>query len=486
MVFSSVTFLFYFCPIFFVLYYALPWRNAVLLSASLLFYAWGEAENLPLLLASIAGNYGCGLAIGAQQAAGRRGGRALALGVAINLGVLGYYKYFNFLIASLAGVAGWMGWPAPQAAPVPLPLGVSFFTFHAISYLVDVYRRKTPAERDPFALTMYITMFPQLVAGPIIRFSTVARQIHERRHTAGRVRLGLEIFVLGLAQKVLIANTVALPADQIFALPLASLTTGTAWLGAVCYTLQIYFDFAGYSNMAIGLGLMTGFTFPRNFHYPYVSQSITEFWRRWHISLSRWFRDYVYIPMGGNRASAGRTYLNLFLVFFLCGLWHGANWTFVAWGIYHGLFLVLERAGFGAVVARLPRPLRHLYALLVVVVGWVFFRCDTFTQAIAVLSAMAGFAPGDPVLVPVARYLTDAVLAAILAGAVAATPLSASLRRRAAAGRVPAPGGGAAAGGAVLAGTVPVVYAGGAVLLLALSLVSLASGTYNPFIYFRF
>ncbi|MFZ4703345.1 MAG: MBOAT family O-acyltransferase, partial [Candidatus Methylumidiphilus sp.] len=429
MVFSSVTFLFYFLPIFFLLYYLLPFRNATLLLASLVFYAWGELDNLWILLISIAGNYTSGLAISVAQAYGEKGGRALAAGIVINLAVLAYFKYFNLLIATAADVAPLFGIPAPQAEHVPLPLGISFFTFHALSYLVDVYRRKTPVERSLIGLAMYITMFPQLVAGPIIRYSTIAGQIHKRRMTLGRIELGIQIFIVGLAQKVLIANTVALPADQIFSLDPSALTMATAWLGTICYTLQIYFDFGGYSNMAIGLGLMTGFTFPRNFNYPYISQSITEFWRRWHITLSRWFRDYLYIPLGGNRKSPWRTYANLFTVFFLCGLWHGASWTFVFWGMYHGLFLVLERAGLEALLAKLWRPVRHLYALLVVMVGWVFFRSDSFEKAIAMLKSMAGMAQGDPIMTPLAFYLTHSVFVAIVIGCLASCPLCDALKR---------------------------------------------------------
>lgn len=502
MVFSSITFLFYFLPLFCLLYYALPWRNAVLLTASLAFYSWGEAENLPILLGSIAGNYACGLAIASAQQRGKKGGPALAVGVVLNLAVLGWFKYANFAFASVADLGQLFGWSISPIDHVALPLGISFFTFHAMSYLVDVYRRKCPPERDPLTLTLYITMFPQLVAGPIIRFSSIAHQLHDRRHTPGRVRLGLEIFILGLAQKVLIANTVALPVDQILTLPADQLTAATAWLAAIGYTLQIYFDFAGYSNMAIGLGLMTGFTFPRNFAHPYISQSVTEFWRRWHMSLSRWFRDYVYIPLGGNRHGPWRTYANLFTVFLLCGLWHGASWTFVVWGAYHGLFLVIERLGLEKALRASPRPLRHVYTLLVVIVGWVFFRCDDFDKALAVLGAMAGFGAGEAALNPVMAYLDGTVIVALIVGAIASTPIGFTLRRMAGrparrkalglgegGGGLPELGtGGSIRNGAAisLAQVVPALFATGALLLLALSMFSLASGTYNPFIYFRF
>ena len=447
----------------------LPWRhyrNVVLLVASLIFYAWGEPKNLPLLLISILLNYVCGLAVGRAQDKGASGKPAFVAGIVFNLALLAYFKYFNFALSSLAAVLAGAGINMPHVEAVTLPLGISFFSFHAISYLVDVYRKKTASEKNLFALAMYITMFPQLIAGPIIRFSTVARQLHQRHHTLRRAELGIKIFILGLAQKVLIANSVALPADQIFKLAPEALGMASAWLGITCYTLQIYFDFFGYSNMAIGLGLVTGFTFPRNFNYPYIAQSVTEFWQRWHLSLSRWFRDYLYIPLGGNRGSALSTYRNLFIVFFLCGLWHGANWTFVAWGMYHGSFLVLERLGLQAGLQRLPRVLRHVYLVFVVMVGWVFFRCDSFTQAIHYLAAMAGSMPLDNVSAPVMSFMNGTVMAALAVGILASTPAFSIFTRPQA--------------------KISVLTAALSLLLFTLSAISLATGAYNPFIYFRF
>ena len=469
MVFSTVTFLFYFLPIFIVLYFALPFRqmrNMILLVASLIFYAWGEPKNLPLLLISILLNYVCGLGVGKAQEKGGTGKAIFIAGIAFNLVLLAYFKYFNFALNSLVAVLGKLGFTMPEVDAVTLPLGISFFSFHAISYLVDVYRKKTRHEKDLFALSMYITMFPQLIAGPIIRFSTIARQLHQRHHTLRRVELGIKIFVLGLAQKVLIANSVALPADQIFSLAPEALGMASAWLGITCYTLQIYFDFFGYSNMAIGLGLVTGFTFPRNFNYPYIAQSITEFWQRWHLSLSRWFRDYLYIPLGGNRGSSMATYRNLFIVFFLCGLWHGASWTFVVWGLYHGSFLVLERIGLQKAMAGLPRPFRHVYTVLVVMVGWVFFRCDSFTQALHYLAAMLGGMPADNALAPVMSFMNGTVITGLVAGVLVSTPLLQALNKPQAPAKVFA----------------PVI----SLMLFLLSATSLATGAYNPFIYFRF
>jgi alginate O-acetyltransferase complex protein AlgI len=477
MLFSSIAFLFYFLPLFFLFYGLSPWKNVALLTASLVFYAWGEPVYVLLLLASIVLNFGCGLLIAREQRMGGCGRRSLALGVAVNLLVLAYFKYFAFLVGSLAIVVEAFGFTPPQPEPVVLPLGISFYTFHALSYLIDVYRGHTPVERNVLALGTYITMFPQLVAGPIIRFKTISKELHRRRHTLNRTRLGVELFVIGLAQKVLLANTLAIPADQIFALPTSDLTLATSWLGVVCYTLQIYFDFAGYSNMAIGLGLMIGFAFPRNFNYPYISQSVTEFWRRWHISLSTWFRDYLYIPLGGNRGQPWRTFLNLMIVFLLCGLWHGASWTFVLWGFYYGVFLILERVGLLTVLARLPAAIRHAYLLLVVMIGWVFFRCDTLGQAMAMLSAMASSGQGDPVLHPIAAYLSATTLTALIVGAVASTR----------AGReVGVVVGNWDRAGGVAGRGLRAAYAGYTAGLLLLCAANLASGTYNPFIYFRF
>lgn len=483
MVFSSITFLFYFLPLFLLSYWLLPWRNAVLMVASLFFYTWGEAKNLPLLLVCIAANYGFGLWIGRAQERGARVGIPFGLAISFNLAALGYYKYAHFALRSL--LALWTGLTG-QVVSVPdavaqqsLPLGISFFTFHAISYLIDVYRRKTPAEKSLTALFTYIVMFPQLVAGPIVRFSSVARQLHHRRFSWARSELGMRFFVLGLAQKVLLANTLALCADKVFALPLDALSTGIAWLGIVTYSLQIYFDFAGYSLMAIGLGLACGFAFPRNFSLPYIAQSLTEFWRRWHMSLSRWFRDYVYIPLGGNRGSKWRTGFNLFTVFLLCGLWHGANWTFVAWGMLHGAFLVLERVGLSRLLMRCPSLVRHAYTLLVVMGAWVLFRSDSLSQALQFAQALIGVHASDIRtevlfdLQPLAAFLTPSLLLSLACALVLATPvLSKSwlwLSERVLPKRLQRG-----------------VESAALLSLLLLSAMSLASGVYNPFIYFRF
>jgi alginate O-acetyltransferase complex protein AlgI len=464
MVFSSITFLFYFLPLFLVLYFISPFKNTVLLVASLFFYAWGEAEFVLLLLASIGINFFFGLLI--DKHTGKKKKVALAVGVAANLLLIGYFKYFTFFLRDIIG--------AESVSDVHLPLGISFFTFQAISYLVDIYRKEAKVEKNIFNLALYISMFPQLVAGPIVRFKSVTEQIHNRSSSLAQVVSGVKIFMIGLGQKTLLANTFAEPADAIFALNEATLTTATAWLGALCYTFQIYFDFAGYSNMAIGLGLVMGFHFPKNFNYPYVSQSITEFWRRWHMSLSSWFRDYLYIPLGGNRRSSARTYLNLFLVFFLCGLWHGAAWPFIIWGLYHGGFLIVERAGFGEWLNAQWRPLRHVYTLLVVVIGWVIFRAENFDQLSYYLTAMIGKPSGETLVFVFDYFMTNSLAVVFVVSLVFSTPLYGlvqSLKEHK---------------------TQPVRFSGFVLLeifyisVFLLSVLSVASGSYNPFIYFRF
>ncbi|CAO3354813.1 Probable poly(beta-D-mannuronate) O-acetylase (EC 2.3.1.-) [Azospirillum palustre] len=475
MVFSSIVFIFYFLPIFIFCYYSLPLKHGTLLFFSLVFYAYGEVIYTYVMLLSILVNYAFGLWIASQEGRGRK--LAMGAGVVVNLGILVYFKYLGFFYEMVAALLPNLFSGPPQ---VHLPLGISFFTFHALSYLIDVYRRQVPVERSLIYVAVYITMFPQLVAGPIIRFHDIRDEIHNRRVSAGLFAEGIQIFVIGLAQKVLIANTVAVAADQIFALDPTGLSLPIAWLGIVCYTLQIFFDFCGYSTMAIGLGLMIGFHFPLNFNYPYIAQSITEFWRRWHISLSMWFRDYLYIPLGGNRAGPLATYRNLLIVFFLCGLWHGASWTFVVWGLWHGAFLVFERLGIARMLDRSVPAVRHVYTLLVVMIGWVFFRADTLGHAWIFLKAMAGAGHPSPLAPHVLQFLTPETVTALVIGAVASTPLLGRLVR----GGLDAVR--TAAGGRLLVGTGEALYLAGLLGMFALAVMSLAAGTYNPFIYFRF
>ena len=483
MVFSSPLFLFLFLPAVLTAYLLLPRlgaKNSYLLLVSLLFYAWGEVGFILLLLGSTLANYFLGLWVDRASDPARRR-QAVVVAVVINVGLLAFFKYADFAVSTLNPLLVSLGMGALPPPRIPLPIGISFFTFHALSYVIDVYRRKWPAARDPREVALYIFFFPQLVAGPILRWSAIAPQLARRVVSRDQFAEGIRRFVGGLAKKMIIANAVAIPADQIFGLGSGELSTPVAWFGIVCYSLQIYFDFSGYSDMAVGLGKMFGFQFLENFNFPYLAQSIRDFWRRWHISLSTWFRDYLYIPLGGNRVSEGRSYVNLLLVFFLCGLWHGASWTFVVWGLFHGAFLVLERTRFGGVLDALPRPLRHLYAVFVFMMGWVLFRADTFAGAERYFAALFGLGEGTTVQ-PLGRYATRQALAAVVVGILFSGPLWNWLKGQGSilASRWPGRAEQALRGAGAIVEIVLVVAA------LLVSCAWLAGGTYNPFIYFRF
>lgn len=481
MVFPSPVFLFAFLPVVLALHALVPraWRNHLLLFASLVFYGWGEALNGWVLLCSILGNWSIGLWLGRTD----RRRLVLAIGIAANLAVLGVFKYLDFLV----GIANDLG-AGPWALPgVRLPLGISFFTFHALSYLIDVYRGINPPQLGLGRFALYIAFFPQLIAGPIIRYHDVADQLDRREVGPELFASGVERFVLGLAKKVLIANPLGLVADQAFAVPPGGLPGAPAWIALICYAGQIYFDFSGYSDMAIGLGRMAGFRFLENFNYPYTAQSIQDFWRRWHISLSNWFRDYLYIPLGGNRVPAARVYANLCIVFLLCGLWHGASLNFVIWGLIHGAFLAIERAGFGRILACLPRPLRHLYVMAVVMLGWVFFRADGLPAALGYLSSLGGVHGWHWVGV---SYITDGQSwVALGCGIVGATPILARLASDWRMRRAQYSGRGNARAALVEADEGGLLRLGRLVVMAALFVLVaafVAAGTYNPFIYFRF
>ncbi|MEQ1895278.1 MAG: MBOAT family O-acyltransferase [Planctomycetota bacterium] len=518
MLFSSALFVFGFLPVVLGVNFVLPrWlRNAWLLLASLIFYAWGEPVIALVMLASIAANYALGLLV-ARASSARAARAVLVSAVAFNLGLLVFFKYADWLWSGLGTLLAELGlahgdWAllgSHLASDSPwrtillgsgdairLPIGISFFSFQALSYVIDVHRREAPVQKNPLDVALYVALFPQLIAGPIVRYRDVARELAQRTVTRAGFAEGVRRFVLGLAKKMLIANLCAEAADGIFGtdtlagVPGAELTPALAWLGIAAYTLQIYFDFSGYSDMAIGLGLLFGFRFLENFDYPYVARSITEFWRRWHISLSSWFRDYLYVPLGGNRRGPARTYANLLVVFVLCGLWHGANLTFLVWGLFHGVFLVLERIGLGAWLARRPAALRHVYVLLVVMVGWVFFRVESLAHARDYLAALAGLQDGSQLvsigarshpaaevhlLAAHAHRLTWLALAAGVLGSIPWLPRVVAFTHRVRSeGR---------------AGLALVLEAGGLlalVLLFAHVAMALASGGYNPFIYFRF
>jgi len=378
MLFSSPVFLFVFLPVVLCLYFLIgkKLRNYFLFLSSLVFFAWGGVSYSILLILSIFFNYLIGRGIG-KNPGSRASSKYLGFGVFLNLIFLGIFKYANFVVENLNGLLEVLSYKPFGDPGIILPVGISFYTFQAMSYLIDVYRKEAEVQKNPLNLGLYIALFPQLIAGPIVRYHDIARQIQRRTVDSAGFAYGIRRFVIGLAKKVLLGNTMGSIADLAFNSPADQLSTPLAWLGLVSYALHIYFDFSGYSDMAIGLGRMFGFTFLENFNYPYISRSVKEFWRRWHISLSTWFRDYLYVPLGGNRKGSGRTYLNLIIVFFITGLWHGAAWNFVLWGFLHGFFLIAERAGDGRFPGKLWRPLQHIYTTFVVLMAWVLFRADS-------------------------------------------------------------------------------------------------------------
>jgi alginate O-acetyltransferase complex protein AlgI len=489
MVFSSLLFLFLFLPVVLTGYFLFKKKtgNLFLLAASLFFYTWGEMQYVLIIMISTVFNFLFAILIETFQkpepAKSSKARLFLWLALIFNLGLLGFYKYTIFFMANFNSTLQALGLSYGLTSPtIHLPLGLSFFTFRALSYVIDVYNRKVTGSKNLMTIALYLSFFPLAIAGPIVRYSEMAARLVKRGVTAEMFLTGMKRFILGLGKKCLIANTMASVADRVFAVSPDQISGEVAWLGILCYTLQIYFDFSGYSDMAIGLGKMFGFDFLENFHYPYISQSLREFWRRWHISLSTWFRDYLYIPLGGNRAGSGKVYLNLIIVFFFCGLWHGAEWTFVIWGLWHGFFIVLERLGCQRLLEASWKPVRHLYVLLVVIFGWVFFRSGTLSEALAFFQALFGFSSGNRVEFPVQLFLNREVALAFCAGAIFSGPVPVL------AGRIKTK---ALAGSGVLTIRIAdrAIAIGCAIILMVIfvtSVMSLAGGIYNPFIYFRF
>ncbi|MCB9906508.1 MAG: MBOAT family protein [Planctomycetes bacterium] len=393
MVFASGVFLYFFLPIFLGIYYTLPrrMRSTVIAVASYVFYGWWRPDFVILMWVSTAVDYTAGQRITQAQARQSKGKPWLWLSLIVNLGLLGYFKYFNFGVDSLNDIFVHFGMPTMQVAKIVLPVGISFYTFQTLSYTIDVYRGRAAKVRSFQDFMCYVALFPQLVAGPIVRYNTVADQLVNRTHTLEKFYRGVLAFQAGMAKKILIADVLGGLADEAFAA--SHLSPGYAWLGALAYTFQIYFDFSGYSDMAIGLGLMIGFQFPVNFDQPYRSISITDFWRRWHISLSSFLRDYLYIPLGGNRKGVVRTYVNLALTMLLGGLWHGANWTFLIWGAYQGFWLVVERlSGKSSWYAFTPKAVQMALTFVLVIFGWVFFRAENLSHALEYFDSMFGLA----------------------------------------------------------------------------------------------
>jgi len=478
MLFSSPIFLFLFLPIVLLLYYLVPKniKNAILLTASIFFYSWGEQLIVAVMLTSTVVDYYCGLYI-------EKGNRKTGLFISLvaNLSFLVFFKYFNFAFTNFSALLHFFGINNQLAENLPhiaLPLGISFYTFQTMSYTIDVYKGNVKANRNFIDFATYVTMFPQLVAGPIVRYIDINKQLKNKNISWQNFSNGIERFVIGLAKKMIIANSCAYVADNILDSNIADLSTSMSWMAIIAYTFQIYFDFSGYSDMAIGLGKMFGFDFPENFNYPYISRSVKEFWRRWHISMSTWFRDYVYIPLGGSRVKLPRIYINLLITFFITGLWHGASWNFVTWGFFHGFFIVIERIGFDKILQKIWRPLQHLYTIIVFVIAWVFFRIENFDQSVLLIKKMFSFSQGNLLLneylcfhIVNRELLIIGTLATIFSLPVYHNAktfvMSCHFCKR---------------NGTVLK-TLWFLFI---LLLFALSLSYTVSDTYNPFIYFRF
>lgn len=461
MVFSSLNFLFLFFPAVLAVYFLVPFRakNAVLLLASIFFYAWGEPVYVILMMLNILLNYVTGLQMEAARDPRKRK-LQLAAGVAVNLLLLGFFKYSGFLVGIIGSVTGIsIAWKEPG-----LPIGISFYTFQALSYVIDVYRGRVKVQHNLVDFAAYITMFPQLVAGPIVTYSQIETQLTSRRITLAGCGAGLERLVLGLSKKVILANHLGLLHTQIQAMTERSILL--AWLGAVAYTLQIYFDFSGYSDMAIGMGKILGFQFPENFDFPYLADSITSFWRKWHMTLSGWFRDYLYIPLGGNRRSAPRHILNLMIVWFLTGLWHGAGWNFVLWGVYYGILLVLEKYVLTPFLGKAPGVIRHIYTLFLVNLGWVLFSNTGFGQMTAYLGDMFGAGAGGFADGAFLYYLKSNLILLILS-IIACSPILRKLLNK-------------------ISRRSSIAALVICLLLFLICIAFLVYGSYNPFLYFRF
>jgi len=485
MVFSNPIFLFAFLPITLVLYYLSTKRlkNITLLLASLFFYSWGETFYLIIMLASITSNYYAAKLIYFFRTTRDNQGLdkvIFIIGIFVNIILLFTFKYTNFIVENMNSLLYFIHMPPIYMKPIHLPLGISFFTFQAISYIVDVYRKEVAPQKSLLGLALYISLFPQLIAGPIVRYHDVVQQINHRFHSINLFSSGITRFIIGLSKKILIANPLAEIADNAFALTMHEITAPMAWLGILAYSLQIYFDFSGYSDMAIGLGRMFGFRFFENFNYPYIARNMRDFWRRWHISLSLWFKDYVYIPLGGSRdKSETRVLLNLFIVFLLTGVWHGASWNFIIWGLFHGVFLVIERAGLANAMKKIWLPFQHLYTIFVILISWVFFRSENLTDSIIYLKSMFGlngWRTNELMFNQVVASNTYFVIVCL--GLLFATPIYPTFKKKF---RDIAKNN--------FSGTTKFLYMNEVIILsscMFLCILRIAATTYDPFIYFRF
>lgn len=472
MVFSSATFLFLFLPFTLVLYNLKLFKdkdretvkkNIVLLIMSLIFYAWGEPVYIILMLLSIFYNYNAAIDIDSYIGSPKKKKAVFICAVIFNIFVLGFFKYYGFAVESINSLFS-LSLPVRD---IPLPVGISFYTFQILSYIIDVYRGDVKAQKSIIPFATYISMFPQLIAGPIVQYYDVEKQLTDREVTTEKFAAGIMFFIKGLGKKIIFANTVGAVYTEILGMETSSISVVTSWIGIICYTLQIYFDFSGYSDMAVGLGKMLGFDFVQNFNFPYKATSITDFWRRWHISLSSWFRDYVYIPLGGNRKGTARTVFNILVVWSLTGLWHGAAWNFIAWGAFYGILLIAEKYVFARVIEKLPVFIRYAVTMVTVMIGWVFFSSENLTSAVSYLKSMFGFY-GNSFTDSTAKYLLSenifslAVMILCATGVFAALPRIKNFRFNIAAMSV------------------------GYTAIFILCIIYLISETYNPFLYFRF
>ena len=462
MVFSSLFFMFVFFPIVFLAYFLMPrrGRNLVLLIASLVFYAWGEPKYIVLMLLSIVVNY---VLVLLMEKNPNQKKILFMVALLFNLGLLGFFKYYDFFIENV----NYLFHLSLEGQHIPLPIGISFYTFQILSYVIDAYTGKTKAQQNIISFALYVTMFPQLVAGPIVKYTDIQIQLSERQESFEKIGLGAERFIAGLAKKVLLANTIGYLFTTIQEMEFGSLSVLTAWLGMIAFTLQIYFDFSGYSDMAIGLGKMFGFDFLENFNDPYISKSVTEFWRRWHMSLGGWFREYVYIPLGGNRLGIKKQIRNLLIVWLLTGLWHGASWNFVTWGVYYGVLLFIEKIILKQWLEKWPSWLRHAYTLILVIIGWTFFSIENLGDAFSYLKVMFGFS-GHALYDKTSMYYLMSYGLLLILGVICSTPLLKQIQMTLKSTKW---------GGLLL-----VVQ----VTLLLLSTAYLVTTTYNPFLYFRF
>ncbi|MFL1469350.1 MBOAT family O-acyltransferase [Paraclostridium bifermentans] len=468
MVFSSIVFLFTFLPITLILYYILPrkMKNIVLLLISLIFYAWGEPVYVFLMMFTTVFDYLIGLLINKYRRNKIKSKRIFIFAVLVNLGILGFFKYYGFVIENINSVFSLnIGYNQ-----LPLPIGISFYTFQTLSYVIDVYLDKVKVLKSLISFGLYVTMFPQLVAGPIVRYTDIDYQLKHRTHSMNKFGEGVDRFIQGLSKKVLLANNIGMIFTSIQQYDASEISVLTAWLAIAAYTLQLYFDFSGYSDMAIGLGKMLGFDFIENFNYPYISKSVTEFWRRWHISLGSWFREYVYIPLGGNRCSTIFQLRNLCIVWFLTGLWHGADWNFILWGLYYGLILIIEKFLLKDILERMPSFIQHIYTMVLVMIGWTFFGIESIQKSLEYIKVMF-FLNGNKIIDSTFIYYLHTNLILLIILILCSTPIVNKVFKKIIQnGRME---------GVTLAVTVQFV-------LLFLSIAYLVNETYNPFLYFRF